>query len=54
MRDYAVSVYDIVATAPVAFCAGLMVGFLLSNKYRLIRRNGKSDPPEDTRRDRDD
>lgn len=32
---------DIVAAAPIAFVIGVIVGFVLSDRYRLVRRNGK-------------
>lgn len=36
---------DVVATAPVAFLAGVIVGFLAADRWRLVRRNGREDPP---------
>lgn len=35
---------DAVLAAPIAFAIGVVVGFLLSNRYRLVKRNGKEDP----------
>ena len=32
--------WEIVATAPLSFAIGLVVGFILSNRYRITRRNG--------------
>jgi hypothetical protein len=32
--------WEIVATAPVSFALGLIVGFILSDRYRITRRNG--------------
>lgn len=42
MTDLAVSdaVLTLSAAAPLAFAFGMIVGFLLSNRYRITRRNG--------------
>jgi hypothetical protein len=37
---------DVTAAAPIAFAAGLLVGFILADRYRLIRRRPtENDPP---------
>lgn len=33
---------DVVFAAPVAFVAGLLVGFVLADRYRITRRDGDS------------
>jgi hypothetical protein len=38
------TIQDIVAAAPVAFLAGLIVGFVASDRYRIVRRNGNKEP----------
>jgi hypothetical protein len=39
------AVEDYVTAAPISFVAGAVVGFLLSNRYRLVkRRNGEPGP----------
>lgn len=38
------SVEAIVASAPIAFLIGVGVGFVLSNRYRIVKRNGKDTP----------
>jgi hypothetical protein len=35
---------DAVVEAPVSFLIGVLVGFVLSNRYRITRRNGKEQP----------
>jgi hypothetical protein len=32
------AISDIVAAAPIAFFIGVFVGFVLSNRYRLVKR----------------
>ena len=39
------TVWQLVVGAPLAFAFGVGVGFLLANKYRLVRRRG-SKPDE--------
>lgn len=34
---------DAVIAAPGAFLTGLIIGFVLSNRYRIERRNGERD-----------
>jgi hypothetical protein len=34
------SFWGTVATAPASFIFGAIVGFVLSNRYRITRRNG--------------
>jgi hypothetical protein len=34
---------DAVAAAPAAFLIGVAVGFVLSDRFRIVRRNGGSD-----------
>jgi hypothetical protein len=34
---------QIAATAPWSFLIGAVVGFLLANRFRLIKRNGDGD-----------
>jgi len=31
---------DLVAASPPAFLVGLVIGFVLANRYRISRRNG--------------
>jgi hypothetical protein len=31
---------EVVAAAPVAFVAGLLIGFLIGARYRIVKRNG--------------
>jgi uncharacterized protein YneF (UPF0154 family) len=33
-----------VLTSPVSFLFGVIVGFVLSNRYRIVRRNGHEPP----------
>lgn len=37
------TVADWVIASPIAFLVGLAVGFVASDRYRIIRRNGKGD-----------
>jgi hypothetical protein len=32
---------DVLIAAPFAFTAGALVGFLASNRWKIIRRNGR-------------
>jgi hypothetical protein len=32
---------DVAATAPLAFIAGVAVGFLVANHYRLVKRDDR-------------
>lgn len=35
------TVWSVIGAAPVSFALGVLVGFLLSNRYRVTRRDGK-------------
>jgi len=34
---------DVVLEAPISFALGIAVGFVLSNRYRITRRNGHTE-----------
>jgi hypothetical protein len=36
---YIATIPDVAATAPIAFAAGIAVGFLIANHYRLVKRD---------------
>jgi hypothetical protein len=31
---------EIAAAAPLGFLVGVLIGFVLSNRYRIVKRNG--------------
>jgi hypothetical protein len=37
----AVSVWEIVLASPIAFAAGVLVGYRLRRRYRIVRLNGE-------------
>ena len=34
------AVSDVVAAAPIAFIMGVIVGFVLTQRYRIVRKDG--------------
>jgi hypothetical protein len=46
------TLWQLVIGAPLAFLVGLVIGFVLSNRYRISRRNGGGSDDR-TRPDRD-
>jgi hypothetical protein len=46
------TLWQLVVAAPLAFLLGLALGFILSNRYRITRRNGER-PDDRTRPDGD-
>jgi hypothetical protein len=38
------AVSDIVATAPIAFLIGVLVGWVISSRYRITKVNGRPPP----------
>jgi hypothetical protein len=40
------SLSDVVATAPISFVIGLVVGVLIASRYHVVKwQNGKGPPP---------